>query len=66
MGKLDELTQEEQQYLLSVLTDRLGTQREGIYHSERSRFKDEMKREEKLIRRLIEKLEFEPVLKTGS
>jgi hypothetical protein len=55
------LTSEDKTYLVRVLNERLGTQREGIYHSETSTFKDEMKQEEHLLRRLIEKLKIESV-----
>ena len=52
----NELTSEDRQYLVGILTERLGTQREGIYHSDTAKFKDEMKEEEKAIRSLIDKL----------
>jgi len=58
-----ELAPEERKYLVGVLTERLGTQREGVYHSDTSAFKDEMKQEEQLLRRLIEKLKVEPSLR---
>ena len=54
-----QLTQKERDYLVEVLKDRLGTQREGIYHSETAAFKDEMKQEEQTLRQLIDKLNHE-------
>ncbi len=51
-----QFTMEEKDYLLSALADRLGTIRESIYHAETTAFKDGLKREEKLVRNLIDKL----------
>jgi len=57
-----ELTKKEQNYLLDLLKERLGTQREQIYHTDTSTFKDEMKEEEAILRSLIVKFSSEPIL----
>jgi hypothetical protein len=54
-----ELNSKEKTYLVGVLTERLGTQREGIYHSDTPTFKDEMKKEKTFLRSLIDKLKTE-------
>jgi hypothetical protein len=61
-----ELTEKEQTYLVELLRERLGTQREQIYHSDTSAFKDQMKEEAALLRSLIAKFAEEPRLKTGT
>jgi hypothetical protein len=61
-----ELTEKEQTYLVELLKERLGTQREQIYHTDTSTFKDQMKEEAAILRSLIAKFAEEPHLKTGT
>jgi hypothetical protein len=61
-----ELTEKEQTYLVELLKERLGTQREQIYHTDTSTFKDQMKEEAAILRSLIAKFAEEPQLKTGT
>ena len=52
-----ELTNEEREFLLTVLRDRLGTLREQVHHATVSTFKDDLKAQEETFRTLIERLE---------
>jgi hypothetical protein len=61
-----ELTLKEQAYLVDLLKERLGTQREQIYHTDTSSFKDQMKEEAAILRSLIAKFAEEPNVKTGT
>ena len=54
-----ELTNAERVFLLEILNDRLGTLREQVYHSSTSKFTDELKGFEVLLRGIIEKIENE-------
>ncbi len=53
----EEFTEQERRYLIDVLIERLGTQRQGVYHSDNTEFKKAMKEEEGMIRQLIYRLE---------
>lgn len=61
-----ELTEKEQSYLVDLLKERLGTQRQQIYHTDTSAFKNQMKEEEEILRNLIAKFSSRPILKTGT
>jgi hypothetical protein len=51
------LTSEEASLLWDELHDRLGTIREEIYHSDTYDFTEQLKRKERVIKELIEKIE---------
>lgn len=52
-----ELKPEELTLLLEELSDRLGTIREEVYHSDTYDFTEQLKRKEALLRSVIAKLE---------
>jgi hypothetical protein len=54
-----QLTQDERELLADVLNDRLGELRQEIHHSTVSKFTDELKRREVLLKVLIAKVEAE-------
>jgi hypothetical protein len=54
------LNLEEAEYLASVLERALGEVREEVHHADVSSYKDRLKREEGLIRSLLERLSPRP------
>jgi hypothetical protein len=46
----------ERELLVDILTDRLGTLREEVYHSTVSSFKDQLKEREVVLRGILERL----------
>ena len=52
-----ELTADEQDFLLEILRDRLGSLREQVHHSMTSKFTDHLKAKEALLKGLIAKVE---------
>ncbi len=50
------LTPPERELLEGILKDALGSLREEVYHAEEARFKDDLKADEVVLRRILEKL----------
>ena len=50
------LTPPERDLLEGILKDALGSLREEVYHAEEARFKDDLKADEVVLRRILEKL----------
>lgn len=50
------LSADEAAVLASVVTDALGTLREGIYKTETHAFREELKQREAILKRLLERL----------
>jgi len=51
------LNEPEQEFLLEILQDRLGSLREQVYHSTTSTFTETLKDREKLLKGLIDRLQ---------
>ena len=51
-----QLNAEETAVLASVVSEALGTLREGIYKSETHAFREELKQREAILKRLLERL----------
>ena len=51
-----ELTKEEIEFLSELLKERLGDIKSEIHHAMKSEFRDELKRKEKLLKILLDKL----------
>lgn len=55
-----EVTDLEKEMLVEILQDRLGSLREEIHHSMTSSFTDDLKRKEKMLKGVLDKLGAQP------